>query len=304
MRPTLISVIVSTYNRSDALCAVLDGLARQRDRGFEVVVADDGSRDEHVDALFAHRADWNFPLRHAWHPDVGFTAAAVRNLGALQARGDYLVFLDGDCIAQTDFVARHRALARRGSFVNGSRILLGPALSAAIVERRSAVPRCGLGMLRERLRGAINKLAPLCLRWPARWRRTRAAFRWRGIRSCNMALWRDDYVRVDGFDETFSGWGHEDADFVARLHAAGLSRVDGYWATEVLHLWHREAARDTESVNRQRVVDRLRGGADRMRAERGMNNPLRSRDTARVTVLIDAESHDARVPGTGRSGAT
>jgi glycosyltransferase involved in cell wall biosynthesis len=288
MSPALISVIVSTYNRSDALCAVLDGLARQRDRGFEVIVADDGSRDEHVAALCARRDEWNFPLCHAWHPDVGFTLSAVRNLGVLQAQGDYLVFLDGDCIPQADFIARHRALARRGGFVIGSRILLGPALSAAVVERRGAVPRCGLRALRERLRGGLNKLAPLCLRWPARWRRARAAFRWRGIRGCNLALWHDDYTRIDGFDETFDGWGHEDADFVARLHAAGLFRIDGYWATEVLHLWHREAARDTESTNRQRVVERLRGNSSEPRAVHGLHNPLRARDDARISTLIPA----------------
>ncbi len=296
MRPALISVIVSTYNRSDALCAVLDGLARQRDRGFEVIVADDGSRDEHVAALRARVTDWNFTLRHAWHPDVGFTLSAVRNLGVLQARGDYLVFLDGDCIPQADFIARHRALARRGGFVIGSRILLGPALSEAIVERRGAVPRCGFKALRERLRGGINKLAPLCLRWPARWRRTRATFRWRGIRGCNLALWRDDYTRIDGFDETFDGWGHEDADFVARLHATGLVRVDGYWATEVLHLWHREAKRDTESKNRQRVVERLRRGRAEARAAHGLHHPLRARDGARINTLIAADAAAAPPP--------
>ena len=42
--PDLISVIVTTYNREDALEAVLSALSRQSDRGFEVVVADDGSR--------------------------------------------------------------------------------------------------------------------------------------------------------------------------------------------------------------------------------------------------------------------
>ena len=296
MSPALISVIVSTYNRSDALCAVLDGLARQRDRGFEVIVADDGSRDAHLDTLRQRSASWNFPLCHAWHPDVGFTLSAVRNLGALQAHGDYLVFLDGDCIPQADFIARHRALAHRGGFVIGSRILLGPALSAAIVEHRGAVPRCGFAALRERLRGAINKLAPLCLRWPARWRRRRTAFRWRGIRGCNLALWRDDYERIDGFDETFDGWGHEDADFVARLHAAGLYRLDGYWATEVLHLWHREAARDTESSNRQRVVERVRAGNTEARAMRGLHHPLRARDAARVNTLIAAAPGAAAAP--------
>ena len=46
--PVLISVVVLTYNRSDALLRVLDALGAQTDRGFEVIVADDGSRPEHA----------------------------------------------------------------------------------------------------------------------------------------------------------------------------------------------------------------------------------------------------------------
>ena len=272
MPPTLISVVVSTYNRSDALCAVLDGLARQGDRHFEVIVADDGSRAEHVEAIGARRAAWNFPLRHAWQPDVGFTLSAVRNLGALQARGDYLVFLDGDCIPQPDFIARHRALARPGAFVIGSRILLEQSLSEAILRGDAPVPRCGIRTLRERLRGRLNKLVPLCLRWPASWRRRRSTFRWRGIRGCNLALWLDDYVRIDGFDETFDGWGHEDADFVLRLQRHGCARIDGYWATEVLHLWHREEPRANEAHNRARVQRRVDTPRLDCRAVRGLGN--------------------------------
>ncbi len=72
-----------------------------------------------------------------------------------------------------------------------------------------------------------------------------------------MAVWKKDYIAVNGFDETFVGWGHEDADFVLRLHNAGLVRKDGFFATEVYHLWHREANRDLENCNAQRVRERM-----------------------------------------------
>ena len=79
---------------------------------------------------------------------------------------------------------------------------------------------------------------------------------WTRVRSCNLAVWRTDFERIDGFDESFVGWGHEDADFVLRLHHAGVQRKIGFCATEVFHLWHREAARTKASENAKTVAQR------------------------------------------------
>lgn len=270
--PRLLSVVVTTYNRSDALLAVLRALALQRDRGFEVIVADDGSSAEHVRRLHAQAAGLGLDLTHAWQADVGFTAAAARNMGVRQARGDYLVFLDGDCVPLPDFIASHRRLARPGCLVNGSRVLLGPALSQRALRGEVDLARASWAWwLGRRLAGDCNKWAGLGLRWPASLRRARAGFRWKGIRSCNLGVWTSDCEAVDGFDEDFDGWGHEDADFVLRLHHHGCSRVDGFWATEVLHLWHREAARDQAQRNLDKVRDRLHGSIER--AGHGLRNP-------------------------------
>ena len=78
-----------------------------------------------------------------------------------------------------------------------------------------------------------------------------------------MGVWKSDYARVDGFDESFVGWGHEDADFVLRLHHAGVARKNGFCATEVFHLWHREASRDRESRNAKLVEERSKSGVTR-----------------------------------------
>lgn len=274
-RPRLISLIVTTYNRSDALLAVLRGLAAQTDRDFEVIVADDGSRPEHVQRLHAQAGSWPFRCIHTWQADVGFTAAAARNMGVRQASGDYLIFLDGDCVPRPDFVQRHRELARPGCLINGSRVLLDPELSRAAQEPGGDVgSKPWTWWLRQRLRGACNKWVGLFLRWPARWRRARPEFRWKGIRSCNMGVWKHDFEAIDGFDEDFDGWGHEDADFVLRLQRSGCARVDGFWATEVLHLWHPEAARDAQARNLAMVRQRMQDGHEGIRrASHGMSHP-------------------------------
>jgi GT2 family glycosyltransferase len=258
MNPSdLVSIVVTTYNRSDAMLAVLAGLSRQTDRQFEVVVADDGSRPEH--RLLVERSPTLKALRgtYVWHPDVGFTAARVRNLGVAHSTAPYIVFLDGDCVPEADFVARHKALAQFGHFVNGSRILLSPTFTQTVLDGSiNLADRGRFYWLAHRLRGDAS-------RWWGTWRlpdgayRVQAGFRWKGIRSANLAVWRSDFEAVDGFDESFVGWGHEDADFVLRLHHYGVRRKNGFCATEVFHLWHTESSRHQESANARRVQERV-----------------------------------------------
>lgn len=259
MNPSpLVSVVITTYNRSDALLAVLQGLCQQTDTRFEVIIADDGSREEHQRAIQTSAQARALKAVHVWHPDVGFTASRVRNLGVAASHGDYIVFLDGDCVPEVDFIARHKRLAQAGHFVNGSRVLLSQAFTQRVLEGKEHI--CGRSRwywLRQRLQGRASKLTGL-LRLPDGNFRTRRAFSWKGIRSCNMGIWRSDYVQVNGFDESFVGWGHEDADIVLRLHNSGVVRKNGFCATEVFHLWHKEAARNQESQNARTVRERAK----------------------------------------------
>jgi predicted glycosyltransferase involved in capsule biosynthesis len=119
----------------------------------------------------------------------------------------------------------------------------------------------------------MNKVLQLLVRWPDLMR-VRRSFSWRRIKSCNLGVWRSDLERVNGFDESFQGWGHEDADLVVRLFHAGVKRKDGAFATEVFHLWHPEAQRDQASSNRRVVLERA---ASRItQAEKGLREHLHS----------------------------
>jgi glycosyltransferase involved in cell wall biosynthesis len=251
-----ISLIITTYNRPDALGAVLQACFTQDDLDFEIIIADDGSTDNTRESIAALQGQSPVPLRHVWQEDRGFRAAMARNRGTLAATGEYIVFLDGDCIPQRDFVRRHRALARRGYLVSGSRILLDPKLTQRTLAEPLDLQHIALyDKLRWRWNGGLNKLLQLLLRWPDLGR-TSKRFSWRRIKSCNLAVWRSDLDLVNGFDESFTGWGHEDSDLVVRLFNAGVLRKDGAFATEVFHLWHKESVRDQESSNRQVVLQR------------------------------------------------
>jgi len=260
--------VVLTYNRADALLAVLRGLAPQCGADDVVVVADDGSRPEQVEAMRRGLPAFPCPVRHVWHPDVGFTAARARNLGALHAQADYLVFMDGDCVPRRRFVQGHRELAQSGHFVNGSRVLLGEQLTRRVEQREVDLEDLHASdWLRLRIKGDVNKLTHL-LYWPGAMGRVERKFRWKGIRSCNFGVWSADFEAVNGFDETFTGWGHEDADLVLRLHQLGRLRKNGFLATEVFHLWHAENERGREAGNRERVLQRMQGRI--IRAEVGL----------------------------------
>jgi len=265
----LISIIVTTYNREDALEAVLRSLWRQHGGDFEVIVADDGSGEATARLVDVWKAKLGCRLEHVWHADRGFLAAEIRNRAILAARGSYCVFLDGDCVVRPDFVGSHRRLAEPGWFVTGNRVLRSPGLTADVLREKLTPESWALGRwFAERRRGGVNRLAAL-LRLPLGPLRRLRQRVWQGARSCNLAIWRVDLDRVDGFDADYCGWGKEDSDIIVRLLHAGVRRKDGAFATGVLHLWHREADRSQLSENERKLAG---AAADnRIRARQGLS---------------------------------
>ena len=268
----LVSVIVSTYNREDALAAVLRSLARQGDRDFEVLVADDGSGTATARVV----ADWAsrmpVPLKHVWHPDRGFRLAEIRNRAIRASAGAYCVFIDGDCIARSDFVAAHRRLAEPSWFVTGNRILLSCELTERILRVGLEPEQWRLAeWLAARAQRRVNRFAPL-LDLPLGKLRRLHSQRWRGARGSNIAFWRADLDKVDGFDAAYSGWGREDSDIFIRMIRAGVLRKDGRFATGVLHLWHPEADRARLADNERMLAEVIDG--TRVRARQGLSRVI------------------------------
>lgn len=271
----LISIIVTTHDREDALEVVLRSLARQTDGDFEVIVADDGSGPGTA-ALIAQwkqefgKSKFGRRLEHVRHEHRGFRAGEIRNRAILESRGGYCIFLDGDCIARPDFVASHRALAERGWFVSGNRILMSQDFTRRVLAQRLEPENWNFASwVGRRSRNDINRLAPM-LALPLGPLRKLRPGEWQHARSCNLAVWRNDLDRVDGFDADYNGWGREDSDLLVRLLHAGVRRKDGNFATGVLHLWHPAADRSALSVN-DKKLDQVRG-EKRVKALLGMSS--------------------------------
>jgi glycosyltransferase involved in cell wall biosynthesis len=252
-----ICVILTTYNRPDALAAVLEGYFAQGTHEFELIVADDGSTDATRRLVEDHARRAPFPLRHVWQEDRGFRPGAARNRALAATAADYVIFSDGDCVPPPEFVGRHCALAEPGYFVAGNRILLSERFTAEVLAQRVPVHLWRHRLwLAAWLRRDVNRLLPL-LALPDGAFRKRSPGRWEGIKSCNLAAWRADLERVNGFDESYSGWGLEDSDLVIRLLHAGVKHKSARFAAPLFHLWHEEWDRSRLAENQRRLDDIL-----------------------------------------------
>ncbi len=207
------------------------------------MLADDGSDDATRVAFEGWAAKRSFPCSRVWQEHAGFRRARILNLAISKARSTYLVFQDGDTIPHPQFIADHWRLARPGTFVQGHRALIEQrgasffGLGEFAADRRRA-------LLSRQLRGLKH-----AYRWPWPARRYRSDLR--GIRGCNLAIWRDDLLKVNGYNEAFSGWGREDSELAVRLMNTGAHRLDVRGWAICYHLWHPPASRANLATNDQ-----------------------------------------------------
>ena len=264
----LISVIVTTYNRPDALSLILKSFNYQTDRNFEVIIADDGSGKETRKTINRMIIDSNYPISYVWQEDAGFRAAKIRNLAAMKAKGEYLVFMDGDCIPRPTFIEKHRKLAQNNYLVAGDRILLSEEYTNEVLKKETLVWNNSLlQWVKLYLNRKANRIYPL-LSLPCMTMLRDLNKNWKKVRSCNLGIFKQDLIKVNGFDNSFSGWGYEDSDLAIRLIRAGVKVKSGRFATGVLHLFHPENDRSLEQENLDKL--NLVLNSDKIKAEDGI----------------------------------
>lgn len=257
----LISVIVTTYNNPSALRLVIDGLLKQTDTKFEIVIADDGSTNETRQLINSFKSMKEFQQKkikvtHVWQEDNGFRLARIRNLGVISALGQYVIFLDGDCIPPPNFVRNHRKLAKENTIVLGQRILASKEYSNRLLSGEDSVKWEWSHFIKLKKNKLINRILPIVELPLSRVRRF-VPFSWQNIRGCNFSLFKTDYIDVNGSDESFIGWGSEDKDLALRLSNFGKKIVPGHYGIVVLHLWHKESAKENDTDHKKIVIKRV-----------------------------------------------
>lgn len=261
-----ISLVIATYNWPQALALVLASVRAQRVLPLEVVIADDGSRDDTRRLIEREAQQFPVPIVHVWHEDTGFRLAAIRNKAIAKARGEYVVQIDGDIVLHSEFIAGHLRFAQRGSYVQGSRALLSPDMTT----RLFAATDVSLSWYSP---GITHRANAMYAPWLSRFVRGPAGALHR-TRGCHMAFWRDDLIRVNGYDEQIEGWGREDSELALRLINAGVVRRNLKFSSVAFHLWHRTANQDAVARNHERFERAQREKLTR--AERGLDQYLRT----------------------------
>jgi glycosyltransferase involved in cell wall biosynthesis len=257
--PLPVSVIISTYNNPNALACIVQRLLEGTQLPSEIVIADDGSTAdtrETIDRLSSQR---KIPIHHCWHPDKGFRKAPILNASVARTTGDYLLFLDGDCLPHRSWVADHQKLAQRNYFVQGRRAFIRQENVPEILDGRSNTNAL---FWRMKLGGAFKAIR---LPWPLI-KRNREMY---GLLGCNLAVWRDDLVAINGFDEAYEGWGIEDSDLGARLYNLGHKRKFVHGRALVFHLDHPELNKDHLPESLARLKETIELG--KTRCEHGLD---------------------------------
>ena len=233
-----ITLLVSTYNRPEALEPVLLSILRQTLLPTEVVIADDGSKDETRRLIERIGENSPVPLVHVWHPDTGFRLSEIRNKAIAAAKGDYIIQIDGDVLLERHFIADHAGMAEPGWFVCGSRVMLSQELTGKIMSGEVNVPRLWNT-------GIIFLLNGLRIGWLRNYMAKRyARGEVRRLRGCNMAFWKKDLVAVNGYNEDLTDWGGEDAEIAYRLVHSGVQKKMLKMGGVEYHLYHTFAPRE------------------------------------------------------------
>ena len=258
-----ISLIVSTYDRPEALTKVFAGLRRQTVLPGEIIVADDGSNDATRRLIAEWQRLLDLPVHHVWHEDLGFRKTTILNRATAAASGQYVVFLDGDCVPHERFIDDHAALAEPGFWVQGRRCFIKENWAAAFEPGKTGA---WWWLLTGRLTGGFK-----AFRFPRLIERRNTTRR--GIIGCNMGFWRDDLLAVNGLDEEYTGWGiGEDSDLGVRLYHLGRPRKLVYGRAVVYHLNHPPLGREHLPVSLARFRHTLQSGV--VRCERGLDQHL------------------------------
>lgn len=249
-----LSVIMTTYNSPRWLEKVLWGYSVQDHDDFEVIIGDDGSTPETTELIERMKRKTGLTIRHLWQEDRGFRKCRILNRAILAAETDYLVFTDGDCIPRRDFLAVHASEAEPGHYLSGGYHKLPMATSEAIERDDIVSGRCfDLAWLKAhglkaslkntkltaspRMAKLYNRLTPTAC----------------NLKGSNASAWREDLLRVNGFDERMA-WGGLDRELGVRLVNAGVKPKHVRYNAIVIHLDHGRGYRDPEMVRQNKAL--------------------------------------------------
>jgi glycosyltransferase involved in cell wall biosynthesis len=230
-----LSLIITTYNWPEALFLVLESVNKQTVLPNEVIIADDGSTKETKAQVEIFKNNSELNIIYSWQEDVGFRAARSRNSAILKSSGDYIILIDGDTILDKNFVKDHIIASEQGYFVQGTRALLSSIQTKKTLLSKTIF----FSFFSSKIKNRKNSLRSTFLSYLFSTKKNDL----RGIKTCNLGFYRKDCFKVNGFNNSFEGWGKEDSEFAVRLLNSGINRKNIKFKAIQFHLWHNENSR-------------------------------------------------------------
>ena len=236
-----LSLVVTTYNRHDALLLVLQSIESQSLPPSEVIIADDGSNSDTQKIINDFQKKTNLSIKHSWQKDKGFRVAKSRNKAIAKSNGDYIVLIDGDMILHSEFIKDHIHHAEQGFFVQGSRAFLTKFMTRKILLEGVKNFNFFSGGLQNRKNTIHSRLLSNFF--------SKKKNHLLGIKSCNMAFFKEDCININGFNNDIEGWGREDSEFAIRLINNNIKKKTIRFNSLQFHLWHNQSERNSLEIN-------------------------------------------------------
>jgi glycosyltransferase involved in cell wall biosynthesis len=235
MKPKTISILVSTYNWPEALERSVYSIFKQNRLPDEIIIADDGSKDDTKILVEKLKTVSPVPIVHIWHEDSGFRLGEIRNKSIKSANSEYIIQIDGDIILDPNFISDHISLIKKNSFLCGSRVWISKEQSEEIL---GSNPEAKIEKHKFPLSTILNSLRNSTLSYflADRYKKNKPT----ALRGCNMSFWKSDLLLVNGYNEDIQGWGSEDAELAIRLINKGVKKRFLKFSAVAYHLYHKE----------------------------------------------------------------
>lgn len=233
------TLIISTYNWTQALLLVLESVKEQSILPDEVIIADDGSSKETEKLIIAFKSTFPNKVSHVWQEDLGFRKTVILNKALKAVTSDYIVQIDGDVILHRHFIKNHITYSEKNTYLYGSRVTLKKGKSSKTLSANYRKIYWHSPGLKRRTRGLY---APF-INFSKRQLATSGK-----LRGCNMSYWKQDALAINGYNEDFVGWGYEDYNFAQRLQNAGVFSKRLKYSGIQFHLYHEPATKGDTSI--------------------------------------------------------
>ena len=258
------SLVTPTYNWPEALELLLLSILNQTILPNEVIIADDGSQENTKDLIEDFQTKFPIPLIHIWHEDLQNRKPRIMNKAIAASKYDYIIEIDGDIIMNKHFIQDHLTFAKKNQYLFGSRVNIQERLLAKLFSKKII----NFTVFSEGIkkRGRTIRI-PFLMRFAKS-----VDKRSRKLRGCNMSFWKEDFIKINGFNEDLVGWGIDDSEMIQRIHNIGIKGKRLKFSGIAYHIYHKEQSKNHLEINNE--IERQTTEKKLIFIEKGINQYL------------------------------